>query len=433
MSEIASSTNLFTFGRPERLTVEFGRLAFGAEPPEIRSRPDGLAFLISEVVADGDEYTVFGLRRDGQGRHQVWRANTRDGLMFTDAAMLFELPDSPTGAPWLAGSLALRGRTLHLLQSECGNPPTSGHPFHVFSGDIDGGGWRKLNDKMVYRGQDAFTLLWNERIGLFVNYQTSYQPFDKRYADNMPGVRRVQHIRTSPDCLTWTPGGSFGVTGPHLPDSQLIVPDHLDTPDTEFYHFAPVDFGEFWAGTLVKYISQPPIIEKMEGWPHGPFLGFEWWISTDGFEWSRPFREHSGLDNVHHQFPYRLTRPIVTGDQLRWPICGQGVYTLDRKRMFYVGSRANAEVVTPVLTLSGNTFRLEVGFEPGTRNGYLMAELLDASGSVLPGFEREKSVFKADDRTRLALDWGGLPPLAAGTSARLRLCFREAKIYSVSY
>lgn len=426
-----ATSNVYTLGRPAALTVEFGRPGFGAEPPRVDPQPDGLDFSIHEVTGGTDGYTVFGLKRGDTGLPQVWRANTRDGLKFTDAVMLFELPPTASGARWLAGDLALRERTLYLLQCECGNPATSGHPFHVFAGDTDGGNWRRLDREMAYRGQDAFTLLWNPRLGRFVNYQTSYQPFDKRYTDNMPGVRRVLHIRTSPDCLTWTPGGSFGVTGPHLPDSQLIVPDALDTPDTEFYHFSPFDLGEFWAGALVKYISQPPVVGNMDGWPHGPFLGYEWWIADDGMNWTRPFREASGMDGVHRAFPYQLTKPVVVGDELRWPLAGRGVYTLNRKRMFYVGCRANCEIRTPVLAIPQHGMSVDLAFEP-TGRGYLLAELLDKEGRVLPGFEKEQCVVKAAAQTRLELEWNGAHSAAPQTAAHLRLCFRDARVYSVS-
>jgi len=430
---------LLTLGFPANVTVEFGQLSFGVEPPGRGGRVTGLGFRICGVVAGDDGTIVHGLARSEKKLPQVWRAYTRDGIEFTDARMLFEVPDSRPRPKWAAGDLALRNGELVLLQCEIGKPPTKGHPFHVFAGPLDGGEWRKLNSEYVYRGQDAFTLVWNDNLKRLVNYQTTYQPWKKRYPDNMPLVRRVLHIRTSPDGLTWTPGGSFGVDGPHLPREQLIVPDDQDSPDTEFYHFAPIDLGQFWAGTLVKYVSQPKSLPTSGRFPHGPFLGYEWWVSDDGLNWERPFRERSGLDATGHPFAYFLSQPIVVGDELRWAVHGEA-YVLNRRRMFYAYSRANAEVVTRAVTLSGQAIQVEASFESirrdadtAIRQGYLMAELLDTDGNVMPGFERETCVFEPDERTRLTLKWGRQPLPRAGTTIRLRFCFRDMRLHSVSY
>jgi hypothetical protein len=341
----------------------------------------------------------------------------------------------------MAPDVQLGAEGLVLLACRMGRPPTKGHPFHAFGGKLDGTGWRKLNSRIIYRGQDSFGLTWNRKLKKFVNYQTSYQPFPKRFPDNMPKVRRVLHIRTSTDGLRWTPGGSFGVDGPHLPADQLITPDRNDPPDTEFYHFAPIDLGEFWAGIMVKYVSQPKEIGKSGPFPHGPFLGCEWWVSADGFKWDRPFRRTSSLDGLPLSFSYRLAQPVAFGDELRWASRGI-VYALKRRRMFYTYCRANAVLTTRTLALSGAPISLEVGFVAAKRSegehcsrGYLMAELLDSKGKVIPGFERDKCVFRGLAQTRLTLKWAGrhLPPSGAGTRVRLKLHFREVRLYSVSH
>ena len=431
------TADLLTFGFPENIDVGFGRVSFGAESPRQAYEVSGLDFRICCTVPRADHTLVVGLKSPN-GLPQVWRALTQDGIAFTEAAMLFEAPDSVS--PWIAGDVALKDDTLVLLQSQMGTPPTKGHPFHAFSAPLAGDGeWRKLNSELIYRGQDSFALVWNSELKLFVNYQISYQTWPKRFADNMPSVRRVLHIRTSPDGMQWTPGASFGVDGPHLPDEQLIVPDDLDTPDTEFYHFSPVDFGEFWAGIMVKYVSQPGVLPTCGGYPHGPFLDYEWWIGRDGLHWERPFRERSGLDQAEHPFAYFLTQPIVVGDECRWPIRGR-VCVLDRRRMFYAYSRANAELTTRLLTLSGQPICLDISFDavrrggdPALRQGYLMAELLDPDGAVVQGFDRDKCVFEPDESTRLTLKWGDrhLPGSRVGP-VRLRILFRDVRLYSAA-
>jgi len=437
----ATKGNLMTFGYPENLTVEFGRISFGAERPRCAGKATGKTFAIGGVIPDDDGVIVYGLRRGEDHRPQVWRAHTRDGFAYEDARMLFEVPASDPPVRWLAGALAMGDGEMVLLQCELGRPARKGHPFHVFCGRLDGTGWRKLNAEPIYRGQDALSMVWNKKLGKFVNYQTSYQPFAKRFPDNLPNARRVLHIRTSKNGLNWTPGGSFGADGPYLPNEQLITPDEKDYPDTEFYHFSAIDLGEFWAGTMLKYVSQPKELPSHDPWPHGPFLSYEWWISPDGLNWDRPFREKSSLDAMPHSFASRLAQPVVLGHELRWAV-GHDVYVLDRRRMFYAYCRANAEVITRELILSGQPVSLEVSFEAirrkeqkPLRQGYVMAELLDNDGKVIPGFERDKCLFTPDERTRLTLKWGNrhLPNAGAGRRVRLRLYFRDVRLYSASY
>ncbi len=441
--EVASSpktTSRLTFGSPGALTVEYGQVVYGAEAPRKGAVTCGPGFNICGTLPLADTTLVYGIRRATGALPQVWRASTNDGITFTDATQLFEVPPSTTR--WLHGDVALKGETLVLLLCAVGEPWHQGHTFHVFSCPLAGGEVKQLSSEPVYRGQDAFGFVWNEKLGQFVNYQTAYQLWpDKRYPDNMPEIRRVLHLRTSPDGLVWTPGGSFGASGPYLPEDQLIVPDALDPPETEFYTFRAFSLGDFWAGVMVKYASQPKALPLSSPFPHGPFLGCEWWVSSDGLAWERPFRDSSALEGMPRAFTYNLPAPIEVGEELRWVASGHS-YSLDRRRLFYACSRANAEVTTKTLTLSGRPLELEVSFEAerreeegAFRSGYLMAELLDEAGQVIPGFEREKAVYLVSEATNLPLRWGErlLPEAAAGTQVQLKLYFRDMRLYSLAY
>ena len=441
--------NLLTFGFPKNQKVNFGKISYGAEPPQCAGDVTGMNFHITGMIPDDEGFVVYGRALAYQKRRsfpkaQVWRARTKDGFVFENARMLFEIPKYDPPVHWNGGDVAPLGKDqLILFICHLGKPPTKGHPYHAFAGGLDGKGWRRLNPQLVYRGQDAISMGWNSKLGKFVNYQISYQPFIKQFRDNIPKIRRVLHIRTSPDGLNWTPGESFGANGPYLPDEQLIVPDEQDAPDTEFYHFSEIDLGEFWAGTMVKYVPLPTEITRNKSMiaHREPYTSYEWWISPDGLNWERPFRENSALDEMPGSFAFNLGPPIVIGDELRWAVEGN-VYVLNRRRMFYTYCRSNAEITTRELVLSGQPISLEVGFATVMRHqkglmrqGYLMAELLDEEGNVIPGFERNKCIFKPSERTRLTLKWGNqsLPEGSIGRSVRLRLHFRGVRLYSASY
>ncbi len=429
--------NLYTFIFKDELKVGYGNISFGAEPPRTAGKSTGLNFIIGDVIPDGHGYAVYGLRRSEDHIPQVWKARTADGMTFSDAEPLFELP--PPEIRWLAGDVAVANGRIVCMICDCGNPLGAGHRFHIFAGTEDGD-WSKLNDDPVYRGQDAFSLVWDGE--QFVNYQTSYQPIQKPFADNMgDGIRRVLHIRTSPDCLHWTPGGSFGFEGPYLPDGQLITPDEQDAPETEFYKFQPFRQDGLWSGALVKYISQPPILAKSGSFPHGPFLGCEWWVSRNGMDWQRPARSTSNLDTLPLQTSYFMHKPFPLGNERRW--CQGGMaYGFDCRRNFYTYCPANAILTTPPLRFKAESTRLHVSFESvrlgkqgALRQGYLMAELVGQDGKTLEGFEKEKCIYDVSDATTLDLQWAERTPasLPQGAFPSLKLHFRDVRIYSLEH
>ena len=410
--------DMFSLGIPSNLTFEHGKLSFGVEKPLLVGKASGLNFAISELIQHEDGFTVFGLTRSDEGRPQIWRSYTTNGFTFSDAKMIFEVPQ-PDSIHSNLGDITIKGEKIlymncHLVKHKHNGrhkPLHHGHPFHAYSGGLNGGGWVKLNKNPIYFGQDALNIVWNEQLKKFVNYQISFQPFPKRYPDNLPKIRRVLHIRTSPDGLNWTPGDSFGPDGPYLSDDQFIVPDSLDDPDLEFYHLSAIDLGNFWAGAMVNYVSQPEEIPNSPNLPHGPFLSAEWWVSSDGLIWERPFRENSMLDGGLINFAQRIGKPMLIGDTLLW-VVNKSVYTLDQNRMFYSYSRGNAVVKTKDFTLSGKPIELDVSFESIKRNdpkhltqGYIMVELLDSQGNVISGFEKEKCIIMPTEETKVVLKW----------------------------
>jgi hypothetical protein len=445
----AIPSNVLTLGFPgsiESIDYGAGNLTFGVESLQSPTGAvSGLNFTIKGISPQPDgETVVFGMTTI-QGTNQVWRASTQDGQNFTDAMRLYMIPEAQT--EWLKGKMTCRGDQLLLMNCEKGYGGITGHYMHMFGGSLDGSGWQKLQSDPVFYGQDAFSLAWNEEINEFVAYPTSYQAWpDKPYPDNMVATRRVLHVRTSPDGVTWMPSNSFGVGGPYLPLDQLILPDEKDPPETEFYNFSVIDLGEFWMGAMMKYISQPSNIPNAPGVSHGPFMECEWWVSENGLEWTRPFGDDSSLDGIPYNFSNHLHQPMVVGEELCWVVPVSSVktrYSLNRRRICYAYSRSNTELTTKSFCLSGEPITMEVRFESVARGdeslllqGYLMAELLDDQGQVITGFNKEKCVFDEPSAdTQLTLTWDGdyLPDNYIGQKVSLHLFFRDVRLYSISH
>jgi len=102
----AQADCLLTFGYPPNVKIEFGRIVFGAEPPELRAGVEGPGFAIVGAVPDDQtgDTIVYGLARNENHLPQVWRARTADGITFTAATMLYQVPAIKNR--WLAGALA---------------------------------------------------------------------------------------------------------------------------------------------------------------------------------------------------------------------------------------------------------------------------------------------------------------------------------------
>ena len=64
----------------------------------------------------------------------------------------------------------------------------------------------------------------------------------------------------------------------------------------------------------------------------------------------------------------------------------------------------------------------------------VMVALHDASGAVVPGYEKEGCVFTHADGTRLPLSWRGKTGRAlAGKDIFLRVYYRDATVFAVGH
>lgn len=312
----------------------------------------------------------------------------------------------------------------------------------------DGQDWAPLSDAPLYHDHDAFFVLWHPQSASYVAYLTTYQKWSaKPYADNIGGERRrVQSIRTSGDGVLWEPSADVGYAGPYAPVEALVTPDEKDPAELEFYRLVVFPYHDRFVGMALHYAPSPGPANTRHPWTkHGPHLGGEWWISDDGLAWRRPFRECSApgeAEGTVSHAPMQLNRRLlwIVGDK----ICG-----LPEDRIFFAGSLANAAFSTPLFTGTGRPLSLDASFgfhgdeNRGMRGqGYVMAALLDESGSVIEGFERERCILhdlesdavraRQMDGNAIRLHWQGRTTAElAGRKARLRIYLRDARVYAL--
>lgn len=167
-----------------------------------------------------------------------------------------------------------------------------------------------------------------------------------------------------------------------------------------------------------------------------------------------------------------MAQPVTLDGQHVW--VGDGsIFTLPEFRIAGLYAPANAEISTEPFVMPAAaatpSFYLNADAKWGSKlvtggcdegcAAYLMAELQDAAtGDVIPGFEREKCILMDIDSNRIGLQWGsggggggggdggdGHGPASRGASSSaaskaaagqlvsLRIFFRDATIYSLSF
>jgi hypothetical protein len=406
----------------------FGKIVFGAEP--LRADREAVGFpdmqYGCEAPRDDGSTWVYGWRManwaDCPHRTlEVIRCVTADGLHFTGA----ETVGAWTNKDWQGFANIVRRPTdgaLFLF-------PWSAGVLQVFR-SMDGRQWQQLTDH-AYTGHDAMCIFWYPPLGEFVNMQNTLQPYPKRYPDNIGAYRRVASFRRSKDGVQWT---SFSPA--FLGGADLWTPDADDPADLEFYRSIVFPLQGRYAMLLQDYLPPPPEANSRRATTkHGPRSHVEWAISRDGLNWKRPYRQTDATELVGG---LPVQGPMVRGGLVRFYSPGGSVAALPEDRIFYVTCRANGEFTTPpvVMPATGLCLNANVLYRPNegtTGRAYVMVELRDENGVVIPGYERGKCLLANQDGRALPLVWGDAGGSAlAGRAVRLRIYLRDAKIYGLT-
>jgi hypothetical protein len=395
----------------------------------------------------------------GMARWRLRRGTTTDGLTFSNLETV--IPE--TTGPWTrhlamaynpdAGEYLM----LKLKKDPRGAPPndSDGFAYHAWFSS-DGRRWTKFagtrrDGGLFYEG-DAMTVLWSPVLKRFVLVSKSLQPWDKRIKDHGRNRRRVLVLRTSPDGREWTPGGDltniFGLNPPRPSDSHpaewYTVPDAQDPPDLEFY-----SGNAFWYHDRAYMMVLNYAASRVFPEAHGEELDNEWWTSYDGLHWERPAR------GVNALAPFRMAHkrydmgPMVLNGQLIWMHHGRH-FGLPEDRISGVSARVNGEFSTRLFKMPDGDLLLNTAVpslgRPWLRHTpqpYVMVEVLNAKGGVIPGFEKTNCVIwnPSDgqdrdiqvDQADLRLLWNGVSARKlSGQRIRLRFYFAGSTIYAVT-
>ena len=415
------------FWTREDVTDTLGKLEFDANPLEVETGITGypnMAYGCEAPRGDGSA-RIYGWQSlnwsDKPNRAlAIVRCATTDGRTFTDAETVFVRANPD----WLGFANLVRRPTDGVFFFFTWSPGA----LHVFRSE-DGKEWRQLTDK-AYSDHDAMCVTWDATRGQFLNFQTTLEAFPKRYPDNIGSRRRVLSFRRSTDGVVWE-----SVSPPFLRGETLWRPDADDPVDLEFYRVVAFPHQGRHVMLILDYAPPPAEANSRRATTkHGPRYLTEWAVSRDGLNWQRPFRERDAAEKIIWT---PLQGPFRRGGVLRF-YGGEGKCgSLPADRLFYATCRANGEFSTPLFNMlaGGLTLNADARWRPGETPGqaYVMAELWDERGCVVPGYERASCLFENVDGRALPLRWGEKDGSElAGRAVRLRFYLRDAKLYSVT-
>jgi hypothetical protein len=444
-----------------------GRVTFVSNPAQRLRKQTGTSMdhtYATTRQADGS-WMAYGMYVLGGDNHASLssssyiscRARTTDGHTFTEAEQrpwdhgagpFLQLDKDGKPNRMLQQSFAYnaRAKEVLLLYYELYNPKGNGFALNAYKSS-DGLKYSAVSPHPIYYGQDALHVMWDPKSGDYFCYQVNFQPWNKKYPDNAQQGRRVITIRRSHDGATWTPEWNDWTLGPDFPKELMLTPDANDPVDLEFYWFTPFPYEDRYVGIVSLYEPGPAKVNPRhpdKPGAHGPYLGYEWWLSEDAIHWKRPYQsQYLGLEpgdtSVFDQGVFMAPPgdPILANGELLF----DGTWGVKEDRIAGAATGPNAEFSTHQFTMPAAplflnaTARWAGQKEPVflQRQAYVMAELLDANGRTIPGYERENCSFGDVDSADLPLVWDGKTGTAlTGKTVQLRFWFRNARIYAVA-
>jgi hypothetical protein len=425
----------------------WGQIRFGATPIERIGDPPQKEFIVKCCLSrNGVGFDVWGFHGADKKPWKLIRCQTRDGIHFEDVRTVLERKE---GGQWahtcsLSYSPEL-GRFLFLKNMNTAD----GFSVYAFS-STDGDHWQEYEHNPVFEEGDRWGAMWSPAAQRFVYYGKGIQHCEKRIPELFANARRVVTLRSSSDGFHWTPdspsyyrrnesyakGSSYGrhVDGPLVPVEFQISPDEQDPPDIEFYAGDGFHYADRYYLLVLNYAASaiPPGTPPVNANGHGPALDTEWWISRDGLHWDRPFRDvRAGEMFLHHN-------PMPVGGKLLFHT-EDGLWAIPEDRITYVTARANAVFDTLQFTSAGRPFHLNARIPGGdyrsySEQAYVMAELIDDSDHVFPGYEKENCILQGSRNAQdIPLRWKDRDASELKDKRmRIRLYLRAADIFAIN-
>lgn len=403
-----------------------------------------------EVFGDDRRVYVYGtvLREPADGTLRMWymrypdrilHAISDDGIRWSRPDLgLVPLPDSPA-----TNILPISLHSPSLVYDSSGSYQMLG------SGTVDGQGgyyaarspdgltWQLYDRNPVLTGGDTCTLAHDPHSG-------EYLAFHKRKQEHRGHRRRVVYLSVSRDMQRWS-------------DPELIMaPDETDDRLTrseggicsEFYNMSAFLRDDQWLGLVTHFrYAGPPAKKGPEQSSYDGPIDVQLIHSPDGRTWHRCDDRSPVIPNG--PYPYDAgcvlgvaNGPVFVGDEM-W-LYYTGITTmhggpLPEKQISIARAAWRLDGLVSLSAGSGGGTVETVPFHPsGDRlfvnvdagRGELRVELLDATGSAIPGCTADACEPIREDAVRLHASWRDRDTLPADRPLRLRFHLQNAHLFS---
>ena len=300
-------------------------------------------------------------------------------------------------------------------------------------------------------------MFYDTRLGTYVAYLRSWN-YLPEYDDGAIPNRTVSRVEISDPVAFWdyppvdTHFYKFGDTRPPAISTELDVVmtlDTLDPPDADIYTSGVVQYME----NDGLYLAFPSLFYHYPDPPVGEFyssgiLNVQLAVSRDGLNWRRyrtPYIDNTACGDSLRQiyiglgmlkindslYQYLFGVDEIHGDTMKTSAYYRFGQRLDGFVSLDAGPLAGTAETVP-LTFAGNSF--ELNYET-TGEGYVLCELLDDAGQVIPGFSMNDADTLRGSETAGHVSWNGLRSLQSlqGAVTRIRWELREAKLYAFQF
>ena len=127
----------------------------------------------------------------------------------------------------------------------------------------------KADHFCLFEDHDAIGLIWDDRTGRWLDTQSTFQHWPKRFPDNVcpklnSCVRRVMGSRTAAaEADTWTVGAGVQTQSTH-PILPARLPDSEDPPELEYYRARPFVYHDRLAAAVLNYAPSPQAVNPRQ-------------------------------------------------------------------------------------------------------------------------------------------------------------------------
>ncbi len=317
------------------------------------------------------------------------------------------------------------------------------HRLYYAAYSADGLKWTFYPDPVLL-GCDTVTLAQDPKTG-------EYLAFHKRQGDpRVKGIRQV-FLAVSKDMENWSEPQPVMVTDEIDDQAAKLLKGGTHS---EFYNLSAFPYAGQWLGCVTHFrrmeTPEAPddndtVDERKK--PHNGIIDVQLVHSRDGRKWSRCSDRNPIIPLGPNRYDAGsifglCNAPVIVGDEMwmyytavttfhggmppeRELSIARAVWRIDGMASLQA-KKAQGTVETVEFVPEGKNLLVNANVE----KGQLMVEVLDASGKVIEGYDKESSVIQNQDSAKLEIKWKNSSSLPTGSPIRLKFYLENGDLYS---